>query len=45
MHKTAETEHVRRPVQLAHEEVTVERRPITERIDVDREGDARRTPR
>lgn len=29
VHKTVETEHVRRPVQLAHEEVTVERRPIT----------------
>jgi uncharacterized protein (TIGR02271 family) len=100
VHKTVETEHVRRPVQLAHEEATVERRPITdpataatpriegdeirvplmaeeavvekrvvpkeelivrkheveerevveadlrrERIDVDRQGDARRTPR
>lgn len=104
VHKTVETEHVRRPVQLAHEEVTVERHPITdparaasasgearieggeihvplmaeeavvekrvvpkeelivrkhevqerevveadlrrERIDVDRQGDARRTPR
>jgi uncharacterized protein (TIGR02271 family) len=30
VHKTVETEHVRRPVQLAHEEVTVERRPITD---------------
>ena len=100
VHKRVETEHVRRPVQLAHEEVTVERRPITdpamaatprierdeirvplmeeeavvekrvvpreelvvrkrevqesevveadlrkERIDVDRDGDARRSPR
>ena len=30
VHKRVETEHVRRPVQLAHEEVTVERRPITD---------------
>jgi uncharacterized protein (TIGR02271 family) len=30
VHKHVETEHVRRPVQLAHEEVTVERRPITD---------------
>lgn len=30
VHKRVETEHVRRPVQLAHEEVTVERHPITD---------------
>jgi uncharacterized protein (TIGR02271 family) len=30
VHKRVETEHVRRPVQLTHEEVTVERRPITD---------------
>lgn len=30
VHKRVETEHVRQPVQLAHEEVTVERRPITD---------------
>jgi uncharacterized protein (TIGR02271 family) len=30
VHKRVETEHVRRPVQLAREEVTVERRPITD---------------
>jgi uncharacterized protein (TIGR02271 family) len=28
--KRVETEHVRRPVRLAHDEVTVERRPITD---------------
>ena len=30
VHKTVETEHVRRPVHLAHEEASVARRPITE---------------
>ncbi|MBW3572014.1 MAG: DUF2382 domain-containing protein [Gemmatimonadetes bacterium] len=30
VHKHVETEHVSRPVSLAHEEVTVERRPVTD---------------
>ncbi|HEX2210881.1 MAG TPA: DUF2382 domain-containing protein [Longimicrobium sp.] len=30
VHKYVETEHVRRPVRLAHEEVTVERHPVTD---------------
>lgn len=50
VHKRIETEHVQRPVTLTHEEVTVERRPVSaERLasgstEVERSGDEIRIP-
>jgi uncharacterized protein (TIGR02271 family) len=47
VHKTVETEHVRESVPLMHEEVTVERRPITDPnvgTDARFEGDEIRIP-